>query len=184
MYVMDYGAPVGWRLALKHPSESPASSQREICRRPSDIWDRGTREPIGDMDEGLAKGDLKFRLHGEKLKGDWVLVRMKATSTSCLYPRGFAPLRGGLCRNAFRSLGAIVAGDSHATVISFSYVGPRRPNAKGNSCRLNDDVNSTRSIWSSWRVLESSWLEIKDSRASKAMKSLRRACDGSSLRSL
>ena len=41
------------------------------------IWDRGTWEPIGDPDEGLAKGDLKFKLHGDRLKGDWVLVRMK-----------------------------------------------------------------------------------------------------------
>jgi bifunctional non-homologous end joining protein LigD len=41
------------------------------------IWDKGTWEPIGDPDEGLAKGDLKFRLHGDRLKGDWVLVRMK-----------------------------------------------------------------------------------------------------------
>jgi bifunctional non-homologous end joining protein LigD len=41
------------------------------------IWDEGTWEPIGDPDEGLAKGDLKFRLHGNRLKGDWVLVRMK-----------------------------------------------------------------------------------------------------------
>jgi bifunctional non-homologous end joining protein LigD len=41
------------------------------------IWDEGTWEPIGDPDEGLAKGDLKFRLHGKRLKGDYVLVRMK-----------------------------------------------------------------------------------------------------------
>lgn len=41
------------------------------------IWDEGTWEPIGDPDEGLAKGDLKFRLHGHRLNGDWVLVRMK-----------------------------------------------------------------------------------------------------------
>ncbi|HYB05608.1 MAG TPA: DNA ligase D [Methyloceanibacter sp.] len=41
------------------------------------IWDRGTWEPIGDTDEGLAKGDLKFRLFGDRLKGDFVLVRMK-----------------------------------------------------------------------------------------------------------
>src|SRR5690606_30140587 len=27
--------------------------------------------------EGLARGDLKFILHGERLKGKWVLVRMK-----------------------------------------------------------------------------------------------------------
>ena len=41
------------------------------------IWDRGTWEPIGDPDEGLAKGDLKFRLHGNRLNGEYVLVRMK-----------------------------------------------------------------------------------------------------------
>jgi bifunctional non-homologous end joining protein LigD len=41
------------------------------------IWDDGTWEPIGDPDEGLAKGDLKFRLHGHRLNGDFVLVRMK-----------------------------------------------------------------------------------------------------------
>src|SRR6185295_11817569 len=28
-------------------------------------------------DEGLAKGDFKFRLHGDRLNGDYVLVRMK-----------------------------------------------------------------------------------------------------------
>ncbi len=41
------------------------------------IWDKGTWEPIGDPDQGLAKGDLKFRLHGKRLNGEFVLVRMK-----------------------------------------------------------------------------------------------------------
>jgi len=41
------------------------------------IWDEGTWEPLGDPDTGLAKGDLKFRLHGKRLHGDFVLVRMK-----------------------------------------------------------------------------------------------------------
>ena len=45
------------------------------------IWDKGIWEPIGDPDEGLAKGDLKFKLHGTRLKGDWVLVRMKRDRT-------------------------------------------------------------------------------------------------------
>jgi bifunctional non-homologous end joining protein LigD len=31
------------------------------------LWDRGKWEPLGDPREGYAKGDLKFRLHGEKL---------------------------------------------------------------------------------------------------------------------
>jgi bifunctional non-homologous end joining protein LigD len=41
------------------------------------LWDRGTWEPDGDPDKMLAKGDLKFTLHGDKLQGGWVLVRMK-----------------------------------------------------------------------------------------------------------
>lgn len=40
------------------------------------IWDRGYW--LAEAAEtGLAKGDLKFALDGEKLHGEWVLVRMK-----------------------------------------------------------------------------------------------------------
>jgi bifunctional non-homologous end joining protein LigD len=41
------------------------------------LWDRGWWEPVGDAAAGYAKGDFKFILHGEKLRGKWVLVRMK-----------------------------------------------------------------------------------------------------------
>lgn len=40
------------------------------------LWDRGTWESV-DPDRGFKKGDLKFTLHGGKLHGSWVLVRMK-----------------------------------------------------------------------------------------------------------
>jgi bifunctional non-homologous end joining protein LigD len=41
------------------------------------IWDRGTWTPeTDDVDAALKKGELKFRLDGEKLRGSWVLVRM------------------------------------------------------------------------------------------------------------
>ncbi|MEW6645168.1 MAG: DNA ligase D [Pseudomonadota bacterium] len=40
------------------------------------IWDRGYWLSH-DPHRGLAKGDLKFALAGEKLQGEWVLVRMK-----------------------------------------------------------------------------------------------------------
>src|ERR1700728_2391199 len=40
------------------------------------LWDEGTWEPVGDPDQSLAKGNLKFVLHGKKLDGKWVLVRM------------------------------------------------------------------------------------------------------------
>ena len=40
------------------------------------LWDRGFWKPEGDAGKMLKKGDLKFTLAGEKLKGSWVLVRM------------------------------------------------------------------------------------------------------------
>src|SRR5215470_11084487 len=57
------------------------------------VWDTGTWEPLqedySDHKKNrtelekesltmLAKGDLKFRLHGEKLKGDFVLAKMRS----------------------------------------------------------------------------------------------------------
>jgi bifunctional non-homologous end joining protein LigD len=43
------------------------------------LWDRGHWEIEGDLtpEQALAKGDFKFRLDGKKLKGSWVLVRLK-----------------------------------------------------------------------------------------------------------
>ena len=40
------------------------------------LWDRGYWES-DDPERGFKKGDLKFSLHGGKLHGSWVLVRMK-----------------------------------------------------------------------------------------------------------
>ena len=40
-------------------------------------WDHGTWEPLQDPTVTLAKGELKFVLHGMKLQGAWMLVRMK-----------------------------------------------------------------------------------------------------------
>jgi bifunctional non-homologous end joining protein LigD len=40
------------------------------------IWDRGFWQSA-DPEKGFEKGDLKFTLHGDKLHGEWVLVRMK-----------------------------------------------------------------------------------------------------------
>jgi bifunctional non-homologous end joining protein LigD len=42
------------------------------------VWDMGTWEPQGNAAEMLQKGDLKFRLNGQKLKGDFALVHMKS----------------------------------------------------------------------------------------------------------
>ena len=43
------------------------------------LWDRGTYDLIGEEsgEEQIRRGDLKFQLHGEKLKGTFALVLMK-----------------------------------------------------------------------------------------------------------
>lgn len=42
------------------------------------LWDRGYWAPQGmTAEEGLTSGDLKFTLEGERLRGSWVLVRIK-----------------------------------------------------------------------------------------------------------
>jgi bifunctional non-homologous end joining protein LigD len=43
------------------------------------VWDYGTyeSEETEDVSESLRKGELKFTLNGEKLKGSWVLVRTR-----------------------------------------------------------------------------------------------------------
>jgi bifunctional non-homologous end joining protein LigD len=39
------------------------------------LWDRGTWEPLEDPRKGLREGHLKFALNGDKLRGNWMLVR-------------------------------------------------------------------------------------------------------------
>src|SRR4249919_2971225 len=46
------------------------------------LWDRGTYEPEGGggveaLRAGYERGDLKIVLHGKRLRGGWVLVRMR-----------------------------------------------------------------------------------------------------------
>jgi bifunctional non-homologous end joining protein LigD len=40
------------------------------------IWDRGTWEPIGDPHQSLKSGKLSFTLNGERLHGEWALVKL------------------------------------------------------------------------------------------------------------
>jgi bifunctional non-homologous end joining protein LigD len=42
------------------------------------VWDNGDWTPESDdVESALQKGDLKFTLHGKKLRGSWVLVRTR-----------------------------------------------------------------------------------------------------------
>ncbi|MEO7917207.1 MAG: DNA ligase D [Dokdonella sp.] len=42
-----------------------------------DVFDTGTWTPLGSPRNGLRDGDLKFELHGDILRGSWVLVRTR-----------------------------------------------------------------------------------------------------------
>src|SRR5215469_1893049 len=43
------------------------------------LWDRGTYEILdgAPAEEQIARGDFKFRIHGEKINGDFVLAKIK-----------------------------------------------------------------------------------------------------------
>jgi bifunctional non-homologous end joining protein LigD len=41
------------------------------------LWDRGRWEPVGDPRQGLRDGKLTFLLAGQRLVGEWTLVRMR-----------------------------------------------------------------------------------------------------------
>lgn len=47
------------------------------------VWDNGTWSPDKpDVADALRRGDLKFTLHGKKLRGSWALVRTKSYAGS------------------------------------------------------------------------------------------------------
>lgn len=41
------------------------------------LWDRGSWEPLGDPRAMYRKGHMKFAIHGDRLHGEWNLVRMR-----------------------------------------------------------------------------------------------------------
>jgi bifunctional non-homologous end joining protein LigD len=41
-----------------------------------EVWDRGTWTPLEDPRAAMRQGKLKFEMHGEKLRGRWMLVRI------------------------------------------------------------------------------------------------------------
>lgn len=41
------------------------------------VWDRGTWHPIGDPRDAMKAGKLSFTLEGERLRGEWTLVKLR-----------------------------------------------------------------------------------------------------------
>jgi bifunctional non-homologous end joining protein LigD len=51
------------------------------------LWDKGSWAPepgFEDVDAAMKKGELKFKLNGVKLKGSWVLVRIRGNDKTWL----------------------------------------------------------------------------------------------------
>lgn len=42
------------------------------------VWDTGHFEPVISIEAGLPKGEIKFHLHGHRLRGQFALIRMKS----------------------------------------------------------------------------------------------------------
>ncbi len=76
------------------------------------LWDRGHYEVLGDkkLAEQMERGDFKFKLHGEKLVGEFALVRMKNRGKGnewlLLKKKDFAARPGWDAEDDLRSLAA------------------------------------------------------------------------------
>ncbi|HYZ23951.1 MAG TPA: DNA ligase D [Rhodopila sp.] len=42
-----------------------------------EVWDRGTWKPLGDPEQGMRDGEIRFLLSGSRLRGRFTLVRMR-----------------------------------------------------------------------------------------------------------
>src|SRR5215472_17211343 len=78
--------PADKRLAMQtedHPLEYAGFEgvipEGQYGAGPVMVWDRGTFEPEGELSatQQLERGDLKFTLHGRKLRGGFVLVKLR-----------------------------------------------------------------------------------------------------------
>jgi bifunctional non-homologous end joining protein LigD len=76
--------PAEKRLAMEtedHPLEygdfEGVIPEGEYGGGTSVVWDRGTWEPVGDPHRDYRKGSMKFKLHGQKLRGGFALVKIR-----------------------------------------------------------------------------------------------------------
>ena len=65
------------------------------------LWDRGTWEPVeGKSAKDLDKGHLHFTLDGERMKGEWLLIRLKPQAGRKARELAAAQVRRRICRAA------------------------------------------------------------------------------------
>jgi hypothetical protein len=70
------------------------------------LWDRGLwiPDPRKDPRKTLEQGHLHFTLEGERMKGEWIMIRLK--------PRGASGTRTGSCGRSTTNLPGARAGSS------------------------------------------------------------------------
>jgi bifunctional non-homologous end joining protein LigD len=77
------------------------------------LWDRGTYELLGShsAEKQLERGDFKFRLHGEKLMGEFALVKIKRSEKGnewlLIKKKDFAAKLGWDAESDLRSVGGV-----------------------------------------------------------------------------
>ncbi len=98
------------------------------------LWDHGTWEPVGDPHKDLAKGKLEFVLRGKKLRGRWVLVR----------------IRGRESRDADRAWLLIKARDDSARAADFD-ITAALPKSVATSRVLDEITRDRDRVWHSDR---------------------------------
>ncbi|MGB3865330.1 MAG: DNA ligase D [Xanthobacteraceae bacterium] len=100
------------------------------------VWDRGYWAS-DDPEGGLKKGDLKFTLDGEKLHGEWVLVRMRRDRTGgkrtnwLLIKHRDAAAREGKANDILEHDRSVASGRDMAAIAAGQGPGPTRFMTKG-----------------------------------------------------
>ena len=128
------------------------------------LWDQGEWEPIGDPVEGYDRGDLKFRLHGEKLRGAWVLARM-------------GPKAAEFGKNWL----LIKKRDEHARSVRSFNVLSELPHSVASGRLLDEIAADPEAVWTDGRAQPTGSTKSAVSRRGKAGRAARSAPDASTL---
>jgi len=100
------------------------------------VWDRGRWVPQGDPLQGYKSGRLEFVLEGEKLRGGWLLLKLKSRSKDdsrawLLIKRHDAEARSGAAADLPTLRPESVRSGSRIEVLTAGATGPRtKPSAK------------------------------------------------------
>ena len=108
------------------------------------LWDRGTWEPLGDIDTMYREGKLKFLVRGEKLQGAWTLVRM-----------------GGRTGEEGKNWLLIKERDEHVRPIAELDIVEDQPNSVVTGRTMAEIAADQDTVWHSGKTVDAKTLEQK-----------------------